>query len=254
LKLLNKIDLADSHLTKKWLSSLECEKGVKALPVTIKQPQTILTLTATCRQLYYQNNNHDRPIKTMIMGIPNVGKSSIINLLAGRTIAKVGNEPAVTKRQQTIYLDNGIVLLDTPGILWPRVENQNSGYRLAITGAIKDTAIVYQDIALFAAEYLLQQYPEHLQQRFNLQQIPSSALELLEQIGQKRGCLRAGGHIELHKASEILIHEYRSGVLGSISFETPEMIKIEEVIVAREKAERLQKKAKKSSSRTRSKR
>jgi len=190
----------------------------------------------------------------MIMGIPNVGKSSIINLLAGRIIAKVGNEPAVTKRQQTIYLDNGIVLLDTPGILWPRVENQNSGYRLAITGAIKDTAIEYQDIAFYAAEFLLQHYPKLLLQRFSLDELPSTPLDLLEQIGKKRGCLRSGGRIELHKASEILIHEYRASMLGLITLETPEMIENEKIIVIQQQLERQQKKALRTANRKKRKR
>ncbi|PIP81254.1 MAG: ribosome biogenesis GTPase YlqF [Gammaproteobacteria bacterium CG22_combo_CG10-13_8_21_14_all_40_8] len=254
VKLLNKMDLSDPLLTQQWLQALEKEQGVKALPVTTKEPQTMASLSETCRQLYYDNHRQDRPIKTMIMGIPNVGKSSIINLLAGRNIAKVGNEPAVTKRQQIIYIDNGIVLLDTPGILWPRVENQNSGYRLAITGAVKDTAIEYEDIALYAGEYLLKNYPMLLQQRFDLDNLPDSPLMLLEEIGKRRGCLRSGGHIELHRASEILIHEYRSGKLGLITFETPEMVQQEEIMVLQQQAERLEKKALKQASRKKSRR
>ncbi len=242
LKILNKSDLADPQLTQQWLTFLENERGVKAISVTTQNPKTIMQLTSTCRQLYTGNRSKDKPIRTMIMGIPNVGKSSIINLLAGRIIAKVGNEPAVTKRQQTIYLDNGIVLLDTPGILWPRVENKNSGYRLAITGAVKDTAIEYDDIAFYAAEYLLQAYPDALQKRYSLDIMPDTALDLLEAIGRKRGCLRAGGRIELHKASEILIHEYRDATLGLLTLESPSMIEQEKIIVAQDEAERLAKK------------
>jgi ribosome biogenesis GTPase A len=164
----------------------------------------------------------------MIMGIPNVGKSTLINTLAGKTLAKVGDEPAVTKMvsssQQRIILEGGIALSDTPGILWPKIENENSSYRLAITGAIKNTAIDFEDIALFAADYLIDAYSQLIVERYKLKQCPDSGFQLLEEIGRRRGCLRAGGIIDIQRASEILIHEIRSGNLGALSFETPEMV------------------------------
>ena len=165
-----------------------------------------------------------KPLRTMIMGIPNVGKSTLINSLAGRTIAKVGNEPAVTKQQQKINLGNGILLFDTPGFLWPRFEDQNSGYRLAVTGAIKNTAIEFEDIALYACEYLLAAYPAALQERYKLKELPERDIDLLEEIGRKRGALRGGGRIDLHKASEVLLHDIRSGALGRISMENPQLV------------------------------
>ena len=135
----------------------------------------------------------------MIMGIPNVGKSTIINTLAGRVIAKTGNEAGVTKAQQKIKLENGILLTDTPGFLWPKLSPPSCGYRLAITGAIKDTVFDYADIALYAAEYLLTAYPDALKTRYGLAELPESDLELLDAIGIKRGCTRKGGGVDLQK-------------------------------------------------------
>lgn len=157
------------------------------------------------------------------MGIPNVGKSTIINILANRMIAITGNEPAVTKRQQRINLDNNIVLSDTPGVMWPNVENINSGYRLAATGAIKDTAMSYDDVAFFTAEYLLENYPDELKTRYQLDNLPETESELMEIIGRKRGCLRAGKQVDIEKTSKILIAEFRAGTIGRITLETPEM-------------------------------
>jgi ribosome biogenesis GTPase A len=167
-----------------------------------------------------------------------VGKSTLINALAGKKVAKVGDEPAVTKEvssgQHRILLGGNIVLSDTPGILWPRIENENSGYRLAVTGAIKNTAIDFVDIALFAASYLIKAYSERLIQRYRLKQLPQTGSELLDEIGRRRGCLRPGGVIDLQRAAEILIHDIRSSALGQLSFETPEMIITETVIEGEE--------------------
>ena len=168
-----------------------------------------------------------KPFHALITGIPNVGKSTLINILAGRTIAKTGNEPAVTKHQQRIDLGNGLVLFDTPGVLWGNIENQNSGYRLAATGAIKDTAFTHEDVASFIAEYLLHNYSELLTARFQIDVLPQTDIELLNLIGQKRGCLRSGGRIELDKVAKILVGELRSATLGRITMETPEQVEIE---------------------------
>jgi ribosome biogenesis GTPase A len=183
------------------------------------------------------------------MGIPNVGKSTIINTLAGRTIAKTGNEPAVTKMQQRIDLHNGIVLLDTPGMLWPNIENSNSGYRLAATGAIKDTAMQYEDVASYTAEYLMAHYPELLKARFQLEQLPEQDYDFLEIIAKQRGCIKAGGHIDLNRISKILITEFRDNILGQITLETPEMMQVEIAEVLKNREAKAAKQATRKSSR-----
>ena len=227
IKLLNKSDLADPNITQQWIEYFQNEQGVKAIAVTTEQPAKILQLPSLCKKLLPHRSKNDKPLRTMIMGIPNVGKSSIINILAKRVIAKVGDEPAVTRRQQMIFLDNNLQLSDTPGILWPRFENPNSGYRLATTGAVKDTAMEYEDVALFAAELLAKLYPEKLIARYKLNELPEQPLQIIKAIGSKRGCLRAGGIVDLHKASEILINEIQDGKIGKFSLENPAMIELE---------------------------
>jgi ribosome biogenesis GTPase A len=227
IKLLNKSDLADPNVTQQWIEYFQTEQAVTAISVTTEQPAKILQLPSLCKKLLPHRIKSEKPLRTMIMGIPNVGKSSIINILAKRVIAKVGDEPAVTRRQQMIFLDNNLQLSDTPGILWPRFENPNSGYRLATTGAVKDTAMEYDDVALFAAEMLATLYPEKLIARYKLTSLPDQPLQIIEAIGAKRGCLRAGGIVDIHKASEILINEIQAGIIGKISLENPVMIKLE---------------------------
>ena len=227
IKILNKSDLADPEITLQWQNWLDKEQGVKTLSVDKAHPEKVKQISNLCLKLMPHKKNSAKGIRAMIMGIPNVGKSTLINTLAGRTIARTGNEPAITKAQQRIEIDGNLVLFDTPGMLWPKVENKNSGYRLAVTGAIRDTAIEHSDIAFFAAEYLLENYPENLRARYNLESLPESELELLETIGKKRGCLRAGGDVELDKVSKLFLNDIRQGELGEISYETPSTIKTE---------------------------
>jgi ribosome biogenesis GTPase A len=160
-------------------------------------------------------------IYAMIAGIPNVGKSTLINRLAGRSIAKTGNEAALTRMQQRIEISPELTLIDTPGMLWPKIENEPSGYRLAATGAIRDTALELQDVASFIAEFFLAAYPERLIQRYHIDDLPASEIELLELIARKRGCLVSGGHVDLEKVSRLLISEFRAGELGAVCMETP---------------------------------
>ena len=227
IKLLNKSDLADSSVTQQWVEHFQESRNIKALAVTQDQPSKIKQTLKLCRQFFPDRNIAVKPIRVLIMGIPNVGKSSVINTLAGRFIAKVGDEPAITKRQQKIILDSGIELMDTPGFLWPKIHNVNSGYRLAVTGAIKSTAMEYEDVALFAAGYLAVAYPELLTKRYKLDELSTDEMQVLESIGKKRGFLQAGGKVNLHKVSEILLNEFRSKLIGEISLETPEMIHAE---------------------------
>ena len=239
IKILSKSDLADPVITQQWQTYLEQEQHVKTLAVTIEHPEKIRHLTDLCHKMLPTKGGSDRPIHTLIMGIPNVGKSTLINILAGRMIAKTGNEPAITKMQQRIDIGNGIILLDTPGLLWPNVENKNSGYRLATTGAIKDTAIDHDQIAFFAAEYLLHHYPDCLKTRFQLEELPGTEQQLMDVIGKNRGCLKAGGRIDMDKVSKILLAELRAGTIGRISLETPAIMEQElvELAVIREEKE-----------------
>ena len=238
IRILNKTDLADLAITKHWQEHMEREHAVKTLAVTTEQPNKIKQIADLCGKMLPEKAQANKVIRTMIMGIPNVGKSTIINILAGRNIAKTGNEPAVTKQQQRINLKNNIVLSDTPGVLWPNVENRNSGYRLAVTGAIKDTAFQNADIALFALEYMLKFYPNQLQQRYKLEAMADDAMSLLQTIGKKRGCLKGGGVVELDKAAKLFLTELRAGTLGQISLETPEMIEQEMIELAAIRAEK----------------
>jgi len=231
LKLLSKSDLADPVVTRQWLAHFGKEDNVKALAVTTQQPEQI-------RQLLGMYQSMARPDKlgnvtALITGIPNVGKSTIINTLAGKVIAKTGNEPAITKGQQRIDLHNGLVLIDSPGILWPKIENPNSGYRLAVTGAIKETAINNDEVGLFAAAFFLKHYPELMKQRFKLETLPELDMEFLEVIGRQRGCLGSGGHVDFHKIATLLINEFRTATLGLISLETPEVAVAEQTEVQR---------------------
>jgi ribosome biogenesis GTPase A len=232
IKILSKSDLADPEITARWQAYLEQERGVKTFTTTTDEPSKMKQLLELCRKMLPEKDASVKNINTMIVGIPNVGKSTLINILAQRIVAKTGNEPAVTKTQQRINLGSGIALFDTPGILWPKVENPNSGYRLAATGAIKDTAMEYDDVGFFAADYLIKAYPELIKERFKLDSVPATEIEFLEMAAAQRGALRAGGRVNLHKICEVLINELRSGKLGRITLETPEMIEIEEADMA----------------------
>ncbi|HAS61475.1 MAG TPA: ribosome biogenesis GTPase YlqF [Vibrio sp.] len=249
VKVLNKRDLADPEMTQLWIEHLEKESNVKAIAITTTQPQEVQKILELCRKIAPHREEIGKNIRTMIMGIPNVGKSTIINTLAGRTIAVTGNQPAVTRRQQRINLQNGIVLSDTPGILWPKVENPHSGFRLAATGAVKDTAMEYDEVAFYTVEYLAQAYPEQLKERYQIEELPESDIEIMEEIGRRRGALRAGGRVDLHKVSEILLHELRGGILGQITLERPEMITEELVQVEIEATRRAEEKAKRKEDR-----
>ncbi len=222
LKILNKSDLADPDKTRAWLQEFNAQESITAIELTTSDKKTIKSIPQICKDAVPSRANKERPVRAMIMGIPNVGKSTLINALLGRRIAKVGNEPAVTKANKRYSVFQGMALSDTPGILWPKIEDQDSGYRLAVSGAIKDTAIDYDQVAVYGANFILNAYPDRLLERYKLKELPELGEGLLDQIGRKRGCLRPGGVVDMHKAAEILMNEMRGGKLGRISFETVE--------------------------------
>ncbi len=243
LKILNKTDLADPETTEVWQHFLEQAQHTKTLALNLHLANKTEQIFNLCHKLVPHKGDILKPITCLITGIPNVGKSTLINTLAGRTIAKTGNEPAVTQSQQRIDLGNNLILFDTPGLLWPKVENDNSGYRLAISGAIKDTAFNFDELAYYAAEYLLRFYPDNLIRRYSLEELPRDETTLLEIIGRQRGCLMNGGHVNLNKTSAIFINEFRDGTLGPISLETPDMMQKELRHVAQLLTEKAEKKA-----------
>lgn len=227
IKIMNKIDLADPVITEIWRAHFESQDNVRALPLSAHDKNNLSKITDLARKLAPLRVAKNEPVRAMIMGIPNVGKSTLINALSGRKVAKVGNEPAVTQRQQRIDLEGGVVLFDTPGILWPKIDNVNSSFRLAITGAIKDTVLDYDEIAFYLAEYLQEKYPDCLTEKYQISNFGSETFELIEAIGRRRGCLIGGGRVEMDKVCKIIINEYRTATLGQISLETPQMIELE---------------------------
>jgi len=227
IKILNKTDLADEAKTSEWQHYLEQKKNTKTLALNSQHTNKSEQIFSLCQKLVPNKGTKISPITCLITGIPNVGKSTLINSLASRTIAKTGNEPAVTQTQQRIDLGNNIILFDTPGLLWPKVENEDSGYRLAITGAIKDTAIEYDDIAYYAAEFFLKNHLDVVMQRYSLEEPPRDETALLEAVGRKRGALVNGGRVDIKRASAIFIHEYRAGTLGNFTLEMPNIVEAE---------------------------
>ncbi|MGB0865760.1 MAG: ribosome biogenesis GTPase YlqF [Granulosicoccaceae bacterium] len=241
LKLLNKADLADADLNQIWIDEIEQRDGQSALAIQPDKQDLQQLVIKSCANLLPPRHNKPAPT-ALIAGIPNVGKSTLINRLAGRTVAKTGNEPAVTQSQQRVGLADGFQLLDTPGMLWARVRNEASGYRLALTGAIKDTALDHTEVAFFAASALADRYPSRLTERYQLDALPSTELELLQAIGARRGCLGKGGEVSFDKVAKVLLTDLRSGKLGRLTLETPEMIQAEMEKTEQLEAERAAKK------------
>lgn len=222
IKVLNKHDLADPAITRAWVREFEKQSGMRALPMSAKKHGDTKPLIKLCQLLAPNRGKPGLPVRTMVVGIPNVGKSTLINTLAGKSMAKVGDRPAVTTTTQRIDLHNGVVLSDTPGVLWPDMSDQEGAFRLAASGAIGSNAMDYTEVGLYAGEYLLRRYPGPLQERYSLQELPASPYELLEAVGRRRGLLATGGVVDLHKAAEALLREMRAGKIGRISLEEPE--------------------------------
>ncbi len=221
IKVMNKNDLADPAVTKAWVRTFEKQDGVRALPLSAKQFREVNQLIKLCQSLAPNRGKPGRSLRVMVVGIPNVGKSTLINTLVGKCKAKVGDKPAITTCAQQIDLRSGIVLSDTPGLLWPDMSDQIAAYRLASSGAIGAGAFDYTEVGLFAADFMMQRYRELLISRYRLTDVPDSTTALLEQIGRRLGCLAAGGTIDLHRAAEAFLRELRAGKIGRVSFEEP---------------------------------
>lgn len=233
IKVLSKSDLADPAVTKAWIRFFESEVHpspgdglapgkVVAIALTTTRPGEAKTkLPELCKRLALHPRGPGKTPRVIIVGIPNVGKSTLLNTLMDRKVAKVGDEPAVTKGQQLVTLKSGMTLSDNPGIMWPKIEDDDASLRLAFGGAIPDSALDYESVALWGATYLLDRYPALLMARYKLKALPETPMALLHEIGKRRGGLRAGGVVDLHKASDTLIHDFRQGALGRISLEAP---------------------------------
>ncbi|SEN30891.1 ribosome biogenesis GTPase YlqF [Paenibacillus sp. OV219] len=234
LILLNKTDLADARTTDKWMAYF-ADMGHTSLAIDASTGTRVNEIPVRVKQLLHEKIARQvskgitpRAVRGLIVGIPNVGKSTLINRLAGRAIAATGDRPGVTKGQQWIKVGTEMELLDTPGILWPKFEDQHVGMKLAMTGAIKEQVINVEEVAFFAVKELTKRYWDTMAERFSLTKPPSDyddadeIVRVMEDIGRKRGCLVSGGRVDLEKASGIILRELRAGNLGRITLESPE--------------------------------
>ncbi|HMV63185.1 MAG TPA: ribosome biogenesis GTPase YlqF [Zoogloea sp.] len=222
LKILNKADLADPAVTARWIAWYNAQKGVSAVALSCKKPGDVAKVVGLCRTLAPHRNDRLKPLRMMIMGIPNVGKSTLMNALLKKRVAKVGDEPAVTKSQQAIDLSPTASLVDTPGMMWPKILHDSDGFMLAASHAIGRNAVIDEEVANFLGGLLLQRYPALLVKRYGFPVDGLDGPALVEAIGRRRGCLQKGGGLDLEKASLILLQDYRDGALGRVSLETPE--------------------------------
>ena len=220
IMVLNKSDMADPAVTEAWLERLRARPGVRVLAHHRGQTQVMNLVKRLGRELVPAARH--RAMAAMILGIPNVGKSTIINALAGRAIAKAANKPAITQQQQRVNVGTDLVLLDTPGFLWPKLSPPACGYRLAMGGSISERAFDYQDVARFALSFLRDRYPDALRATYGLAALPEEPAAMLEAVGRRRGFLVRGGGVDLQRAAERLLHDLRDGALGPLSFERPE--------------------------------
>ncbi|MFD1204130.1 MULTISPECIES: ribosome biogenesis GTPase YlqF [Sporosarcina] len=225
LLILNKMDLADSKETERWIHYFEKE-GIPAVAINSFEGKGLAAVTKAAKEILTpkierMKKRGIRPgaIRAMIVGIPNVGKSTLINRLAKKNIAKTGNKPGVTKAQQWIKFGKELELLDTPGILWPKFEDQAVGYKLALTGAIKDTVVNMENLSVYGLRFLEKHYPERLLERYGIREIGEDILSVFNKIGEDRKAYTQGGEIDYDKVAELIIQDIRNEHLGKLTFD-----------------------------------
>jgi len=231
LKILNKSDLADPKATEAWLNYFNRQPNTKAVALSCKKPGEANKILKHCLALTPHRGTHLKPLRMMIMGIPNVGKSTLMNALLNRRVAKVGDEPAVTKSQQRFDISETMSITDTPGMMWPKIQYESDGYMLAASHAIGRNAVIDEDVAIFLANNLLKSYPALINARYKLDTmkheggfldvLKMDGVDLLEAIARRRSYKRHDGLWDMEKTAIAFLTDYRSGAIGRISLETP---------------------------------
>lgn len=227
LKVLNKADLADPKVTQQWLNYFNQQPNTKAIALSCKKPGEAKKVPATALKLAPHRGTHIKPLRMLIMGIPNVGKSTLMNALLNRRIAKVGDEPAVTKNQQRFDLSDTMQITDTPGMMWPKIEHDSDGFMLAASHAIGRNAVIDEDVALFLAANLLTNYADLVDKRYKLTEkkfdvAAMDNVDLLEAIAKRRAYRERNGEWDMERTAMAFLTDYRSGAIGRISMESPE--------------------------------
>jgi ribosome biogenesis GTPase A len=234
LIILNKMDMADETETKKWIRYFE-EQGTRAVAINSLEGRGLQAVTKASKEILAEKWNRmiakgikPRAIRAMIVGIPNVGKSTLINRLSKKSLAKTGNMPGVTKAQQWIKVGKEIELLDTPGILWPKFEDPEIGFKLAVTGAIKDSVIQMQELAIYALKFLEQRYPDRLKERYGIDGVDEEIVKTFDHIGKKRSFVSPGGEVDYEMTAEAIVRDIRNQYLGRVTFDYRDEMIVEE--------------------------
>lgn len=222
LKLLNKADIADPVATAAWIAALDREPGVKAVAISSKMPADVAKVPKLAAALVPHRDSTLKPVRALVMGIPNVGKSTLVNALLKRKAAKVGDEPGVTKHQNRYQVTDRFELVDMPGLMWPAIERHTDALMLAASHAMGVNAYIDEEVATFLAEVLKARYPQALRDRYGFDPAVLDGAAMIAAIAKRRGFLLKGGVADLEKAAVTLLNDYRSGALGRISLETPE--------------------------------
>jgi ribosome biogenesis GTPase A len=221
LKILNKSDLADPDVTAAWLRHYAGQKQVRAVALSCKKAAEVAKIPAAAAGLVPHRGGIHKTVRMMVMGVPNVGKSTLVNAILKRKVAKTGDEPAITRQQGRWDLGDNMELIDTPGLMWPVIKHPTDGLMLAASHAIGENAFISEEVATFLAEILLARYPALIATRYSITTESLDAPSLIEAIARKRGFLLKGNRIDYEKAGNALVHDYRTGSLGRISLETP---------------------------------